>query len=94
MFGAPLSLGRAVYYRRVGERSPIFSLPFYFGASLEAGNVWDSRDDISVDSLIVAGSLFVGLESILGPVFLGIGHAETGDTSVYLSFGSLIRSER
>ena len=94
LFGEQLALGRAVYYRRLGDRSAIFSLPFYAGASLEAGNVWDAREDVSLDSLIYAGSIFVGLESFLGPIFLGIGRADTGDTSVYLSFRSLIRSER
>jgi NTE family protein len=94
LFGEQLALGRVVGYRSLGNESALFSLPFYVGASVEAGNVWASREEVSLDSLIVAGSVFLGFESILGPVFIGYGRAEGGSDSVYLTFGSLIRTDR
>jgi NTE family protein len=36
--------------------------------------------------------VFVGAETFLGPVFLGYGRAETGDSAFYLTFGSLLRT--
>ena len=66
-------------------------MPAYIGASIAAGNVFDSRDDIEVDNLIYAGSVFVVVDTFFGPIFLGYGHADSGDSSFYLSFGSFVR---
>jgi NTE family protein len=84
-------LGRAVVYRRTGQMDAIFSTPIYVGASLEAGNTWQTREQVRLDSLIYAGSLFLGVQTPLGPLFLGYGYAQGGHNSVYLTFGSLIR---
>jgi NTE family protein len=62
-------------------------MPFYLGASVEAGNVWTRRSDINFDSLILAGSLFVGMKTFLGPVYLAYGQAERRHSSVYLYLG-------
>ena len=94
LVGDQLAFARAVYYRHVGDSSALFSQPFYVGASLEAGNVWDDRGDAGFGDLVHAGSVFVGLESFLGPMFLGYGRADTGEGSFYLTFGTLIRVER
>jgi NTE family protein len=84
-------LGRAVLYRRTGNLDALFSTPIFIGMSLEAGNTWQNKNDVSMGSLIYAGSIFAGVQSPLGPVFLGLGHAAGGHTAVYLSFGSLLR---
>lgn len=84
------AVARAIYYRRFGDMSELFALPAYLGFSAEAGNVWNSRDAVSVDSLLYAGSMFVGIESPLGPIFFGYGAAEGGEQSFYLSFGALM----
>ena len=68
----------------------LFSVPAYLGASLEAGNVWDARSDIGRDP-ILAGSIFVGLDSPFGPIFLGYGHDDQGNNALHLTFGSLLR---
>ena len=87
--GPHAGLARLVWYRRSGETGGgVFEIPLYFGASLEAGNVWQERSEISTSSLIVNGSLFAGLDSWLGPVYLAAGFAEDGDTSLYLFLGA------
>ena len=88
--GDQLALARAVYYRRFGDMARLFSVPAYLGASLEAGNVWDARSDIGRDP-ILAGSIFVGLDSPFGPIFLGYGHDDQGNNALHLTFGSLLR---
>ncbi|HET9033232.1 MAG TPA: patatin-like phospholipase family protein [Dokdonella sp.] len=90
LVGDQLAIVRAVYYRRFGDMSRLFSLPAYLGASIEAGNTWDLRSQIGVDP-IIAGSIFVGLDSPLGPIFLGFGADDQGNNSVHLTFGSLLR---
>lgn len=91
LFGNQSALGRAVFFRRMGQMEKMFSVPLYIGASLEAGNTWRSKDDVSADDLIYAGSIFTGVKTPLGPIFLGYGHANDGANSWYLTFGSLLR---
>ena len=86
--GQQLLLLRSGYYRRLGN---IKWLPAYAGFSLEYGNVYEDRDDISLapDEALLAGSVFVGADTVLGPVYLGYGHAEQGNDSIYLYLGRL-----
>jgi len=87
--GPHAALARLVYYRRVGESAGgLFDVPIYLGASAEAGNVWQSSSDISFDSAQINGSLFAGMDTIIGPVYLGAGFAEGGSASFYLFFGA------
>jgi NTE family protein len=86
------ALVRAVYYRRVGSSAGgLFELPIYLGASLETGNAWASRGEISFDSMLVNGSIFVGFDAPIGPVYLAGGFGEGGNKNVYLFIGSLNR---
>lgn len=91
LFGRHALLGRAVYYRRLGDSGRLFSIPAYVGASLESGNTFAARSAIDAGELIYAGSLFVGVETFFGPVFLAYGRADTGASGLYLNFGSLLR---
>jgi NTE family protein len=88
----PRSLfGRAVYYRRLDSQAALFSVPFYAGFSLEAGNMFARDQKVDAQSMILAGSAFVGIESFFGPIFLGYGQAEGNQRALYLSFGSFLR---
>ncbi len=82
---------RFIYYRRSGDTGGLLEMPLYFGASIEAGNAWQSRSDISFDSLIINGSLFAGLDTYLGPLFIGAGFGEGGETNFYLLLGAPLR---
>lgn len=84
-------LARAVYYRRFGRLDALFSVPTYVGGSLEYGGAFQDRDDIDGDSLIAAGSVFLGVQTPLGPIFLGYGRNDLDLDSFYLTFGSLLR---
>jgi NTE family protein len=84
-FGRHLALGQAIYYRNlttVFDRYRVF-----LGGSLEAGNTWDVDNQISLDSLLWAGSVFVASESPLGALYFGYGRAEAGEGSLYLFVG-------
>jgi len=87
--GPHAALARLVYYRRVGETTGgIFDTPVYLGISAEAGNVWQSRSEMSLDSALVSSSIFAGIDTFIGPVFLAAGFAEGGQKNVYLSIGT------
>ncbi len=82
--GQHFGLIESAFYRRLGN---ITFLPIYSGFSLEAGNVWDRYDDISSDNTILAGSIFIGAETFIGPVYLSIGATDKGDTALYFNLG-------
>ncbi len=86
--GPHAGVTRLVYYRRSGDTGSLLEMPLYFGASIEAGNAWQSRSEISFDSLIINGSLFASLDTYLGPLFIGAGFGEGGESSFYLFLGA------
>ena len=87
--GPHTALTRLVYYRRVSSSSGgLFDVPVYIGASVEAGNAWQSRSDLSFDSLLFNGSVFVGFDTYFGPVYVAAGFGENGRTNYYLFIGS------
>lgn len=87
--GPHAGLMRLVYYRRIGDTTGgIFETPVYLGASAEAGNVWQSRSEMSFGSMRLNGSLFAGIDTFVGPVYLAAGLAEGGESNFYLFIGS------
>lgn len=80
--------GLRYIYRVADNDFGAFKVPLYLGGSLEQGGVWNKGEDISLESSFTAGSLYVGVESFLGPVFLGYGMAEGGNDVFYLQLGS------
>jgi NTE family protein len=86
--GPHAGLARLTYYRRTGEIAPnIFDAPLYVGASIEAGDVWQTKSDISATDVLANGSLFAGVDTFFGPLFLGAGLSEGGDSNFYLLLG-------
>ena len=82
--GQHLAIGRLVYsYRWLS--SPI--LPAYVGATLETGQIWQDKHNASFSSLEVAGSLFLGLDSPIGPIYLAFGLTQGGAKSIYFFLG-------
>ena len=92
LFGRYTGLASIGYYRRLGaDQSSLFGTPVYIGGSIEAGGIWITSDEINGDSLQVAGSIFAGIDSPVGPIYFAYGHAEGGVSSIYLNIGSLFR---
>jgi NTE family protein len=86
--GPHFGIARALYYRKVGKGGEGFlNVPAYIGASLEAGNVWSQRSDASFGSALKNGSLFLGLDTLLGPIYLAGGYDSDGETAFYLFLG-------
>jgi NTE family protein len=86
--GPTAALARTVYLHPLQARSlkpGIFT--WYAGASLELGNVFQEWRDITVAGLRPAGSIFLGVDTFIGPAYLGFGLVEGGQTSVFLVFG-------
>lgn len=87
--GRHTAVGRLIYYRQIGS-NPLRGLldaSLYLGASLEMGNAWQNSDDISFSNSRTAGSLFVGADTFIGPIYLAGGLAEGGHSALYLFVG-------
>lgn len=62
-------------------------MPIYAGAVVQAGNVWQEEDDIKFNDLLGSGSIYLGVDSPVGPFYLGYGQTEGGNGAAYLFFG-------
>ncbi len=87
--GEYTALGQLIYMYRLDSASAAFTIPMFAGGSLEVGGAWDDYDDISVNSLIPAGSLFLGVDTPLGPFYVAGGLADGGNASIYMLLGRL-----
>lgn len=86
--GAHKIFGAFVYQYDLGRDAlGMKDYPLYLGLSLEAGNVWFERSEVSLTDLIYASSLYIGTDTTMGPAALGFGITDMGDKSVYLFIG-------
>jgi NTE family protein len=59
------------------------------GMSLELGNVWQNRSDMDFDNALFGGSLFLGSNTPIGPLYFGWGISEKSDGTFYVSLGAV-----
>lgn len=80
-------LGRVVGYRRIGQLPGALGGALYAGGSLELGGAFGSGARVAFGGLKRAGSLLLGAETIIGPVYFGAGKTWHGGSAVYLFVG-------
>lgn len=57
------------------------------GGTLEYGNAWEQRQDMSFSDGIFNVSVYTGFDSWLGPMLFGYGWREQGDGAIFLEIG-------
>jgi NTE family protein len=88
LLGPNYAITRAIYFRRVSRGGEgLFEFPVYLGMSLELGNTWEHRGDISFGSARKDGSVFIAFDTFLGPIYLGTGYDSSGTSSFSLFLG-------
>ena len=86
--GNYLLFGRLTYYRRTDMNVGLGLLRAVFaGGSIEVGNAWNRREDVSLGDLRLGTSVFVGADTGLGPLYLALMRAPKGHTGLYLLLG-------
>ncbi|MBA4397096.1 MAG: hypothetical protein C0394_06915 [Syntrophus sp. (in: bacteria)] len=86
--GRYTGLARLIYMQKIaGHGLAAFKIPVYLGGTIEKGNAWNKSDDIGFNSAIWAGSIFVGADTYIGPLYFAYGFAEGGHGSLYLYLG-------
>ena len=96
LFGSQIQFGSLVYLYRLNQPKISFiNSPLYLGASLERGrvrkDVFGASGGADATNWLSAGSMFLGWDTPLGPLYFGVGIAEYGQSdysdALYLSFG-------
>ncbi len=94
--GNEMAFGALAYYRQIASLPPPLGRGLYLGASVEAG--WLSNGIIhnantgenvllSPEATRFGGSVFFGSDTWLGPAYLGLGVAGTGESTIYVLIG-------
>jgi len=86
LLGNYVLFSRLTWYMRLPGQ-PTVARAYFAGATLEAGNAWQSREDIRAGALRTGMSLFVGADTGLGPLYFALTHAPLGQTGVVLFIG-------
>ena len=84
--GNAVLFGRLNWYMRLSQ-TPVFARGFFVGASLEAGNAWDDRSQLSLAHLRGGSSVYLGADTGIGPMYLGLTYAPRGELGVALFVG-------
>jgi len=74
----------ASYYRRIGD---LALFPAFAGVTVELGNAWDARRDISFGDAIWGASVWAGVDTPVGPIYVGYGRAEGDRDAAYVHLG-------
>lgn len=85
--GEHFGVVRLGYLHQIRSLSnPLFD-KIYLGGWGEAGNIWQTSDQINLDDLEYAGTLAIGFETKLGPLFLAYGQAGSEHSQFYVLLG-------
>jgi NTE family protein len=91
LIGQHSLLLRTFVYRKLSD----FQLfPVYAGLSGEYGNVFASRSAIALGGGIAAGSVFLGVDTVIGPICLAYGRAEGDRGNYYFTLGQPLGGRR
>ena len=83
--GQHKGLGQLLYFYRFDKAFDLVS-NFHIGGGVEAGNVWDHRDDIELDDAVLSGTVFAGFDNFIAPLYGGYGRAEGTDEGIFYLF--------
>jgi len=88
LLGPNYGIARALFYRQIGRGGPgYFDVPTYLGLSLEMGNVWQNRSEASFGNTERDASVWLGLDTFIGPVYIATGFDSHGNQQFYLFLG-------
>lgn len=85
LLGEELMFGRIVYTRRLARSS--FLDGVYAGLSLEVGRMRRPLIPNNEQGILQSAALYLGIDTPVGPLYIGYGHANHGFDSLYLFLG-------
>ncbi len=85
--GQAVAFGRVGYYRRLGQFSNLFGKNMYAGLSVEFARISDSSDQLRQAPTKNSVSSYFGIDTLIGPLYLGYGRTRDRDSVFYLFLG-------
>jgi NTE family protein len=92
LIGREYAFAAATLRRRIADLNETFGTGLYAGASLEAGNVFHRLDGSPARGALVGGSVYLGVNSKVGPIYVAYGQSQGGHSAVYLYLGSSLEA--
>ncbi len=86
--GAYAAVGRLGYFYRLFKLSPSVGQGVYLGGMLNAGNTWQASSDVALDDVHPGAATMLGIDSIIGPIYLAYGKGEYNNNQYWLSIGN------
>ncbi|MES2957788.1 MAG: patatin-like phospholipase family protein [Pseudomonadota bacterium] len=86
LLGSYVLFSRLAWYMRLSE-TPSLARGFFVGGTAEFGNAYATREAVRSESLRSGMSLFVGADTGLGPLYLGLTYAARGHAGIVLFLG-------
>ena len=83
--GPQVALVRLGYRIRLTDMS--LTRGTYLGASLEAGNAWDRREEVGEGRYKLGTSLYLGADTAIGPVYGAVGYSPVRGSTLMLFVG-------
>jgi NTE family protein len=81
----------AMFYGRLTYMNQLFKMPLlegvYVGGSLEAARLGDPLVPTGIQGNVASGSLFIAVDTPLGPAYLAYGLTHDGNSNVYFYLG-------
>ncbi len=87
LFGGSIALARLTYFHRLVQLSNPFGKNIYAGVSGEFGRVAETPDLLSKSETRNSIGLFVGFDTLFGPLYIGYGRAQKRSPIFYLFLG-------
>jgi NTE family protein len=79
---------RLMYYNRALPLPELLGSGIYVGGSAEVGRIVDRVDSLGSPGTLWSGSAFLGADTFIGPIYLGLGLGTSGNWSLYLFLGA------
>lgn len=92
LIGREYAFGALQLRRRVADLNETLGTGVYVGATVEVGNVFERFDAVPSRGLLAGGSVFVGIDSKVGPIYLAYGLSQGGHHALYLYVGASIEA--
>ncbi|MBL7995521.1 hypothetical protein JNM05_09115 [bacterium] len=79
--------GRAIYMFHLSKSPSPYSEGIYAGLAAENGNAWNTDESISANDLKYSYSVLLGVDTIVGPLYLGCSFSDTFTRRYYVNLG-------
>ncbi|MEQ6290182.1 patatin-like phospholipase family protein [Vogesella sp. GCM10023246] len=87
LLGRQMLFARGMMSWRVASLPSAIGTGLYLGASAEIGQMWSQITNDRDSGWLPGGTLFVGADTLLGPLFIGVGNSRGGRLTGYLNLG-------